>query len=236
MYSSPQMRLDCPFSKREPLAASRTPSSARTRSRSLTTPATTPSAYASPLADARAAREARSSVASLGFFCRRPALKVSEKGEVPRRLTRARATLLGVGEERQRKLLLLDDDGVAVLALGGHVLSELLELLLADDASVAEPTAVGDDARGGEFLALQILLDEFSLLVTHGLLLVHHESAHSRRRPHALRAFASALGGHGVPGLLGPAGGAAGGLSPARGRARFLSHAEARVTVRVAPR
>ena len=219
LYSSPQMRLDCPFSKREPLAASRTPSSARTRSRSLTAPATTPSGYASPLADARG--EGGEIVRrELGFLLSATGTEGLGEGGGAEKVDAARATLLGVGEERQRTLLLLDDDGVAVLALGGHVLSELLELLLADDASVAEPTAVGDDARGGEFLALQILLDEFSFLSRTGFCLYIRVGAQSP--PTACRRAGLSLGGHGVPGLLGPAGGAAGDLAlPAGARVFF---------------
>ena len=68
-------------------------------------------------------------------------------------------------------------------------------------------------------------VDELALLVPHGLLLVHHQAAHSRGGAHALRAFAAADGGHGVAaGLLADgaarAGAAAGGLRPAR----FLTH------------
>mmetsp|Transcript_258 Transcript_258/g.584 ORF Transcript_258/g.584 Transcript_258/m.584 type:complete len:231 (-) Transcript_258:554-1246(-) len=44
LYSSPQMRLDCPFSNRLPLTSLRTPSSfSRTRSRSWMAPASVPS-------------------------------------------------------------------------------------------------------------------------------------------------------------------------------------------------
>ena len=139
------------------------------------------------------------------------------------------AASLRVGEEAQRELLLLDDDGVPVLGLGRHVLAELLELLLADDARVPEPPAVGDDARARELLALEVLLDELALLVPRRLLLVHQQAPDRRRRALALRALAAALRGHGMPGLLRPAGGdPAGGLRPAGGGARLLAHRGAR--------
>ena len=88
LYSSPQMRLLWPFSKSDPRAASSAPSVFTTRSRSAKTPASMPSAYASPDAAARAASADRSSVASFGRFCLRPALNVSLNGAFPSKLTR----------------------------------------------------------------------------------------------------------------------------------------------------
>jgi hypothetical protein len=65
--------------------------------------------------------------------------------------------LLGILQQRERQLLLPDEHCVRVCHLGAHLLAEPLQLLLADDARVAEPAAVGLDASGGQLLGLQVL-------------------------------------------------------------------------------
>ena len=68
---------------------------------------------------------------------------------------------------------MLDEHRVPILRLLRHVLAELLELLLPDDAGIPEPATVGNDARAWQLLTLQVLLDELPFLVADGLLLVH---------------------------------------------------------------
>lgn len=65
--------------------------------------------------------------------------------------------------------------------LGAHLLAEGLQLLLPNDARVAEPAAVGLNAGVGQLLGLVLLVDDLALLVALGLLAVHVEPPHLRQ-------------------------------------------------------
>lgn len=86
-----------------------------------------------------------------------PASRATPPETAPCRRLRTRKIARGLGQQRQRELLLLDNYGVGVGQLGSRLLPEAGQLLLPNHPCVAKPAAVRLDPRVGELLALELL-------------------------------------------------------------------------------